>query len=75
MPKTFTDYLYGFNNLVYLHYESKTINKKERDTLLRYLQEVQDVGPLKTFGNTKYWDDLLKEDDTSLTPKYCSAKA
>merc|ERR1712071_507230 len=41
MTTTFTDYIVGFKNLMYLHYEAHTINQAERDILLSYLTLAQ----------------------------------
>lgn len=70
MIESFTDYHYGFVNLVYLHFEAHTINENERDTLIRYLNEVQ-ASPVDANGHTSYWDDILRKQDTNWTPLFC----
>lgn len=70
MTTTFTDYIVGFKNLMYLHYEAHTINQAERDILLSYLTLAQS-DPESAYGNVDYFDGMLKDVNTDLTPKFC----
>ena len=70
MTESFTDYYDGFKNLVQLHYEARTINERERDILISYLDEVM-KNPVSANGKTSKWDNDLKYVDTNLTPLFC----
>jgi len=70
LPESFTDYYWGFKNLVLLHYAANDINQQERDTLIAYLEAAY-KDPYEEVYNTQYWDSLLVEQDTYLVPKFC----
>ena len=71
MVNTFTDYVAGFKNLMYLHYEAQTINENELNILLSYLTLAK-ASPEDAVGNEDVFLQMLESVDTELTPKFCS---
>jgi len=70
MITTFTDYIPGFKNLVYLHEEAHAINADEREILLSYLTLAKS-SPENAINNVDYFVNLLQAVDTNETPIYC----
>jgi len=70
MISTFTDYVSGFKNLMYLHYEANTINEDELSVLLSYLTLAK-ASPEEAVGNEETFLGILESVDTQLTPKFC----
>ena len=70
METSFTDYYWGFQNLIYLHHEQKTINLNERDVLLDWLDRAY-AKPSSGDGIFDEFDRKLEEADDDLVPKFC----
>ena len=70
MTESFTDYIMGFKNLVFLHYDTQTINADERDILLHYLNVAKD-DPTSAINRVTEYDNDLAVADSDLTPKFC----
>jgi len=67
---TFTDYITGFKNLMYLHYEANTINQNELDLLLSYLTSAE-KSPANARRDEAIFVQLLEDVDTYQEPAWC----
>jgi len=67
---TFTDYIPGFKNLMYLHFERESINQNELELLLSFLTKAEE-NPSKASNDEDSFLNLIASVNTYQDPAWC----